>query len=122
MWVDDGVGGFVVPVRDPSALAEKLVYLIQSPEERRRFGLHNRRIIEKPRYSQFAVQDQARQFLKDNRDTMVKVETEVRKNLGLPPVGPQPTAQAQSAAQGAGQTARVTTMPTGTEGKPPVRR
>ena len=66
--------------------------------------------------------ENARQFLKDNRDTMVKLETEVRKNLGLPPVGPHPAAQAQTAAQGAGQTARVTTMPTGTEGKPPVRR
>ena len=66
--------------------------------------------------------ENARQFLKDNRDTMVKLETEVRKNLGLPPVGPQPAAQAQTAAQGAGQTARVTTMPTGTEGKPAVRR
>src|SRR5437879_6482783 len=39
--------------------------------------------------------ENARQFLKDNRDTMVKLETEVRKNLGLPPVGQQPAAQAK---------------------------
>ena len=66
--------------------------------------------------------ENARQFLKDNRDVTVKLEGEVRKTLGL--VSSQPAGQAQSAAQaaGTGQTARVTTMPTGTEGKPPARR
>src|SRR6184192_1411865 len=54
--------------------------------------------------------ENARQFLKDNKDTMAKLETEVRKALGLVPA--QPAAQAQSAAQGASQGARVTTMPT----------
>jgi recombination protein RecA len=66
--------------------------------------------------------ENARQFLKDNKDITAKIETEVRKGLGLVPA--QPAGQAQGAAQGAGtaQTARVTTMPTGTEGKPPARR
>ncbi|HTM37828.1 MAG TPA: recombinase RecA [Terriglobales bacterium] len=66
--------------------------------------------------------ENARQFLKDNKDITAKIETEVRKGLGLIPS--QPGGQAQGAAQGAGtaQTARVTTMPTGTEGKPPARR
>ncbi|HEX7895332.1 MAG TPA: recombinase RecA [Terriglobales bacterium] len=65
--------------------------------------------------------ENARQFLKDNKDVMAKLETEVRKALGLIPS--QPATQAQGAAQGAGQGARVTTMPTGTEGKPaPGRR
>jgi recombination protein RecA len=66
--------------------------------------------------------ENARQFLKDNKDITAKIETEVRKGLGLTPS--QPAGQAQGAAQGAGpaQTARVTTMPTGTEGKPPARR
>jgi recombination protein RecA len=63
--------------------------------------------------------ENARQFLKDNKDVMAKLETEVRKALGLIPA--QPAAQAQSAAQAAGQSAgqgaRVTTMPTGTDGK-----
>jgi recombination protein RecA len=66
--------------------------------------------------------ENARQFLKDNKDTMIKLEAEVRKAMGLTALGPQPAAQAQSAAQGAGQGARVTTMPTGTEGKAPPRR
>jgi len=66
--------------------------------------------------------ENARQFLKDNKDITAKLETEVRKTLGL--IAAQPAAQAQGAAQGAatGQTARVTTMPTGTEGKPAARR
>src|SRR5579884_3293319 len=66
--------------------------------------------------------ENARQFLKDNKDVMAKLDTEVRKALGL--IAAQPTAQAQGAAQGAaaGQSAKVTAMPTGTEGKPAPRR
>jgi recombination protein RecA len=57
--------------------------------------------------------ENARQFLKDNKDVTAKLEAEVRKALGL--TSSQPAAQAQGASQGA----RVTTMPaaTGTEGK-----
>jgi recombination protein RecA len=56
--------------------------------------------------------ENARQFLKDNRETFAKLEVEVRKALGLGPAGPQPAAQAQAAAaQGTPQGARVTTMP-----------
>jgi len=65
--------------------------------------------------------ENARQFLKDNKDVMAKLETEVRKALGLIPAQPATAAQAQGAAQGASQGAsqgaRVTTMPTGTDGK-----
>jgi len=53
--------------------------------------------------------ENARQFLKDNKDTMAKLDIEVRKALGLiatPPAAPQ-TAATQTPAQGA----RVTTMP-----------
>jgi len=55
--------------------------------------------------------ENARQFLKDNKDTMAKLDTEVRKALGLiaTPAQAQPAAAtAQVPAQGA----RVTTMPT----------
>jgi len=51
--------------------------------------------------------ENARQFLKDNKDTLAKLEGEVRKQLGLAPTA----AQAAAAAQSAPQTARVTTMP-----------
>jgi recombination protein RecA len=70
--------------------------------------------------------ENARQFLKDNKDVMAKLETEVRKALGLIPAHAAAAAQAQGAAQGAGQGAnqgaRVTTMPTGTDGKAAGRR
>jgi len=51
--------------------------------------------------------ENARQFLKDNKDVMAKLDAEVRKVLGLA------TAQAQPAptAQAAPPTGRVTTMP-----------
>ena len=58
--------------------------------------------------------ENARQFLKDNKDTFAKLEAEVRKHLGLTTPTVQPVAAAQAAAapsapQGTG--ARVTTMP-----------
>ena len=52
--------------------------------------------------------ENARQFLKDNKDVMTKVDTEVRKALGL--IAAPPAAPA-----GANGSGRVTTMPTGTE-------
>jgi recombination protein RecA len=72
--------------------------------------------------------ENARQFLKDNKDVMVKLEAEVRKTLGLvPQTGPQaqaaPSAVAQTPAQTSGPVTKVTTMaPTGTEGKAPAAR
>jgi len=64
--------------------------------------------------------ENARQFLKDNKEVTMKLDAEVKKALGLTPT--QPAAQAQSAAQGASPGARVTPMPTGTEGKASARR
>jgi recombination protein RecA len=67
--------------------------------------------------------ENARQFLKENQDIFAKLEAEVRKALGLVP--PQPTAVVPSSgqAQAAPQGARVTTMPTGTDGaKVPAAR
>ena len=59
--------------------------------------------------------ENARQFLKDNVETSIKLEAEVRKHLGLATavVQPPPAAQAAVAAgaPGAATGARVTTMP-----------
>ena len=57
--------------------------------------------------------ENARQFMKDNKDTMAKLDTEVRKALGLISVAgaPQPTTPAAAAAQAVPQGARLTTMP-----------
>jgi recombination protein RecA len=52
--------------------------------------------------------ENARQFLKDNKDTMAKLDAEVRKTLGLTVAQPHPAA-AQTPPP---QAARVTTMPT----------
>ena len=45
-WVDNGVNGFVVPVKDPKSLAEKIIYLLQNEDIRKKFGKVNRKIIE----------------------------------------------------------------------------
>ena len=49
--------------------------------------------------------ENARQFLKDNKDIYAKVDVEVRKHLGLTAATPQ------AAAAASGSTSRVTTMP-----------
>jgi recombination protein RecA len=60
--------------------------------------------------------ENARQFLKDNKDVMAKLDVEVRKTIGLMTAQP-----AAASAQAAGATGRVTTMPTGTDGaKAPI--
>ena len=60
--------------------------------------------------------ENARQFLKDNKDTMGKLDAEVRKALGLVPTAAPTAVPAPAQAPGAPQGARVTTMPTGTDG------
>ncbi|MFN2588993.1 MAG: glycosyltransferase family 4 protein [Actinomycetota bacterium] len=42
--VEDGVNGFVVPARDARALADKMAYLIENPEQAREMGRRNRAI------------------------------------------------------------------------------
>jgi recombination protein RecA len=56
--------------------------------------------------------ENARQFLKDNKDVMAKLDTEVRKALGLTQGPAQPAAATPQAASSG---ARVTTMPTAAE-------
>ena len=45
-WVEDGMNGFVIPVKDPETLAEKIVYLLKDERRRKEFGKRNREIIE----------------------------------------------------------------------------
>jgi recombination protein RecA len=58
--------------------------------------------------------ENARTFLKENKDTAAKIEAEVRKQLGL--TQEPKTAEPVAASGGA----RVTQMPTGTEAKTPA--
>jgi recombination protein RecA len=55
--------------------------------------------------------ENARQFLKDNKDVMAKLDAEVRKALGLSHGPAQPATAASAQAPTNGATARVTTMP-----------
>jgi recombination protein RecA len=66
--------------------------------------------------------ENARAFLKENKDTMAKLDVEVRKALGLTPAAASPT-PAVVPAQATGTQGRVTTMPTAAEaGKVPAAR
>src|SRR5579864_2566706 len=58
--------------------------------------------------------ENARQFLKENKDTLAKLEVEVRKALGLVPAS-APVAVPTNGASAAQQTGKVATMPTGTD-------
>ncbi|MBW6473093.1 MAG: glycosyltransferase family 4 protein [Anaerolineaceae bacterium] len=44
--VVDGVNGFLVPIRDADALADKMIWLIEHPDEAARMGGESRRIAE----------------------------------------------------------------------------
>jgi recombination protein RecA len=66
--------------------------------------------------------ENARAFLKENKDTLAKLDTEVRKSLGLIPATATPTPAAVPA-QATGTQGRVTTMPSAAEAaKVPARR
>jgi colanic acid/amylovoran biosynthesis glycosyltransferase len=58
--VDDGVTGFVVPRRDPDALAEKLALLASDPELRARMGRAGRVRAT----TRFSIDQQAEAFIK----------------------------------------------------------
>src|SRR5579883_800192 len=68
--------------------------------------------------------ENARQFLKDNKDTLAKLEAEVRKAVGLVPATPAAGAAPVNGSAAAGTpTAKVATMPTGTDAaKVPMAR
>jgi glycosyltransferase involved in cell wall biosynthesis len=57
--VQDSVNGYLVPTRDPTALAEALVLLIENGHERRRMGRQSRKLVER----QFAWEQIAAQYV-----------------------------------------------------------
>ena len=46
LWLKDGEGGYVVPVKDSKSMAERVLHLLAHPEERERAGRFNRRLME----------------------------------------------------------------------------
>jgi glycosyltransferase involved in cell wall biosynthesis len=45
-WVKDGENGFVVQVKDPQALAQRIICLLKNVDMRKQFGKANRKVIE----------------------------------------------------------------------------
>jgi glycosyltransferase involved in cell wall biosynthesis len=45
-WVQDGLNGYVIPVRSPEFLALRIIHLIRNNDIREKFGQINRQIIE----------------------------------------------------------------------------
>ena len=45
-WIKDGKNGFIVPIKNTKALAERIIYLLKNPDIRKEFGMSNRKIIE----------------------------------------------------------------------------
>jgi len=45
-WVKDGENGFLIPVKNPKILAEKIINLLRNDYKRIEFGRENRKIIE----------------------------------------------------------------------------
>jgi len=46
LWVKEWKGGFIIPVKNPVALSEKIAYFIQHPSQSREFGFYNRNVIQ----------------------------------------------------------------------------
>lgn len=44
-WVEDGVNGYIVPIRNPQILAERIIQLLKSPDVLKDFARKNREII-----------------------------------------------------------------------------
>jgi recombination protein RecA len=67
--------------------------------------------------------ENARSFLKENKDTMAKLDVEVRKALGMIPAAATAAPAATAVpAQATGTQGRVTTMPSAAEAKVPAAR
>ena len=45
-WIDSGKNGFIIPVKQPEILAEKIIYLLKNENTRKEFGEKSRKIIE----------------------------------------------------------------------------
>ena len=65
--------------------------------------------------------ENARSFLKENKDVLARIDGEVRKALGLTPSA-APVPAAAAAAQATGTQGRVTTMPSASEAKIPAAK
>jgi glycosyltransferase involved in cell wall biosynthesis len=51
-WVEDGINGFLIPLKNPQVLASKIIHLIRNKEIRDKFGQINRQVIKERNDSQ----------------------------------------------------------------------
>lgn len=57
--VEDGKNGFIVPIRDPSSLVEKMLYFVDNPSEVKRMGENARKTAEQYEWSKIEKQYEA---------------------------------------------------------------
>jgi len=44
-WINDGESGFIIPVKSPEILSEKIIYLLKNPKKMENFGENARKMI-----------------------------------------------------------------------------
>ena len=62
--VVDGYNGFLVPPRDPRALADRILYLLENPSEAKRMGLNGRKLAEE----RFDIENRVNEVVKLYRE------------------------------------------------------
>ncbi|MFC1988441.1 glycosyltransferase [Chloroflexota bacterium] len=45
-WIKDGKNGYLVPIKDPTTLGNRIISLIKNEKERKTFGIKNRKIVQ----------------------------------------------------------------------------
>lgn len=51
-WIKDGENGFIIPIKDSKTLAEKIIYLLEHADVKKKFGIESRKVIkEKQNYN-----------------------------------------------------------------------
>ena len=74
-WIEEGKGGYIVPVKNPQSLAEKIIFLFKNKDLNKEFGEINRKIIEER-------QDYYKEMEKMEHICSDLIENETRFQLG----------------------------------------
>ena len=45
LWIKDAEGGYIIPVKSPEILADKIIYLLRHETDRKQYGVRNRAVI-----------------------------------------------------------------------------
>ena len=66
-WVQDGVNGYIIPLRSPEVLASKIIHLIHNKDIREKFGQINKQIIEEEDNWQKEMEKMEKLYQRTNR-------------------------------------------------------